>query len=100
MTRDYYLHPLTTQPAVEEFQASFWLVQWYHMASRMESHEGEIAIALDLTDLLTTTTTTKLQVLEPSLIIGFLTRPLKRFGPCMVTEPVADEVCVTLFIGN
>lgn len=68
------------------------------MASRVESHEGEIAIALDLTDLLTTTT--KLQVLEPSLVIGFLTRPLKRFGPCMVTEPVADEVCVTLFIGN
>jgi len=66
------------------------------VASRVESHEGEIAIALNLANLLAVTA--KLQILESDLVISLLTGPLKCFSPCTVTEPVADEVCVTLIM--
>lgn len=60
----------------------------------MESHEGEVTACLDGTNL--GTVIEKLEVLKRSLIVSLLSRPLKGGGPGEITEPVADEVCVTL----
>lgn len=65
------------------------------MTTCMKSHEGQIAVTLDLADLLAIAA--KLQVFEFDLIVSLLPGPLESFGPRLVAEPVADEVCVTLY---
>jgi hypothetical protein len=84
--------PFATQPAVEEVQGSFGLVQWNHVACAIDSHKGEVTAALDLARLLTAI---KLQRLTLSLVEVFLTWPFEGLGPGLVTEPVADEVSIT-----
>lgn len=53
------------------------------MASGMESHECEIAIALDFANLFPIPA--KLQILKPNFVVGLLTRPFEGFRPTMVT---------------
>ena len=45
------LYPFPVDPPIEELEARFRLIQRHHMARSMESHEGEVAAALDLTNL-------------------------------------------------
>lgn len=68
------------------------------MAPSMQPHESEVAAALDLTNLITVSA--KLKVFELDPVISFLARPLKSFGPCSVTQPVADEVSIALTYVN
>lgn len=88
------LHPLSENPSIEKLQARFWLIQRHHMAPGMKSHECQIAATLDLTNL--PAVTAKLQGLELDLVVSLLPRPVKSLGPCLVTQPVADEVSVAL----
>lgn len=71
------------------------------MPAGMQPHEGEVAAALDLTDLgahgeLFAVIGGELEVVEGDVLEGFLAGPLERFGPGAVAEPVADEVGVAL----
>ena len=60
----------------------------------MNSHEREIAAALHLANLLTITS--KLQLLHLGLVVCGLTGPWKGLRPCLITQPVADEVGISL----
>ena len=53
------------------------------MTSSVESHEGEIAVAFDLSNLLAIAP--KFQVLKPNLIISILTGPFKCLSPTLIT---------------
>ena len=64
------------------------------MSSSMDPHESEIAAALHLANLLAITP--KLQVLRLGLVVGCLTWPWKGFGPCLIAQPIADEVGISL----
>lgn len=64
------------------------------MSSRMNSHERQITTTFNLSNL--PPIFAESQVLELDLIVGVFPRPIKRFGPCVVSQPVADEVRVTL----
>ena len=88
------LHPLTTNPSVEKLKREQALVKGHHVAGSMNSQEGEVATALDNTDLVSVTIHS--QVSELGAVESFLARPLQSLGPGFVTEPVADEVGITL----
>ena len=60
----------------------------------IHSQKRKVATTLDLANL--PAIAIELQILELDVIVGLLTRPLERFGPGAVTQPVADEVGVTL----
>ena len=64
------------------------------MSGRVESHESEIAIALDLADLLSIST--KFEILHFDFIVGLLARPFQCFSPGLVAKPVANKVRVAL----
>lgn len=64
------------------------------MSASVESHEGKVAITLDLSNLLPIST--KLEILQFDLIVSLLTRPFQCLGPSLITQPIADEVRVTL----
>lgn len=49
----------------------------------MDPHEGEVASALDLPNL--TSTTNNFEVLEFNFVEGLLTRPLESFRPALIT---------------
>ena len=66
------------------------------MSSRMNSHERQIATIFYLSNL--PPVLTESQFLEVDLIVGVFPRPIKRFGPCVISQPVADEVRVTLWV--
>ena len=53
------------------------------MTTSVKSHEGEVAVALDLSNLFATSP--KFQVLKPNLIISFLTWPFKGLSPPLIT---------------
>ena len=78
-----YLHPFTAYPAVEEVQACHGLVQRNHVTTSVKSHEGEVAVAFDLSNLLAVAP--KFQVLKPNLIISLLTGPFKCLSPTLIT---------------
>ena len=86
------LHPLTTQPAVEEVQARLRLIQGYHVASCMNSHEGKVALAFDLPNFFSITA--KLQGSTSDLLVCLATRPFKSVGPTSITKPVANKIGV------
>ena len=103
-TRDKYTHavgkgslePLASQPAVEELQAGLGLVHWDHVATAVEAHEGEVAVGLNLADLLTNV----LVLLNDKILqLGIgelgLAGPLESLRPGLVAEPVADEIGIT-----
>lgn len=90
------LEPLATQPAVEELQAGFGLVHGDHVATSVETHEGEVTVGLDLANpLASVLLVLNDEVAELKRGVLLLARPLKSLGPGLVTEPVADEVSVT-----
>ena len=64
------------------------------MAPSMESHESEVATTLDLTDL--PPTSPELQILHFNFVVGLFTGPFKRFSPGLITQPIANEVCIAL----
>lgn len=64
------------------------------MPSSIDSHERQVAMTLHLSNL--PPIITKLQFCEIDLVVGLLSRPIESLGPCIVSEPVADEIRVTL----
>ena len=90
------LDPFPVNPSVEEVQAGFGLIQGNHVARSMKPHEGEVAAALDLADF--AAVGTEFQVFHLDLIEGLLARPFQGFSPCLVAQPIADKVSVTLTI--
>lgn len=84
------LNPLAGQPPVQHVEGSLGLVVWHHVATGVESHEGEVARRLDGTDL--AAVRLELQVLERGLDVGLLARPFELLGPGEVSEPVANLV--------
>ena len=64
------------------------------MSAGVEPHKSEVAAAFNLTGLLAVTA--EFEIAEFDFVEGLLAGPLERFGPGVVTEPVADEVSVTL----
>lgn len=83
--------PLTRDPAVEEVQRTLRLVEGNHVASLVDTDEGQVATGLDLAVLLVA----NLQRTHLGLVVLLLSRPDKLLGPGLVTEPVADVVGVT-----
>ena len=67
------LHPLTTDPSVEKLKREQSLIIGHHVAGSMNSHEGEVATALDNTDLVSVTIHS--QVPELGAVESFLARP-------------------------
>jgi hypothetical protein len=65
------------------------------MSRSMNPHKREVTTALDLTNL--TAASYDLEILEFSLLEALLARPFQSISPGLVAEPVANEVCVTLF---
>lgn len=65
------------------------------MASAVNAHECQIATALDLSYLLSTAA--KPKVGATNFPVRFLSVPVEGIRPCVVPEPVADVVSVTLF---
>ena len=63
------------------------------MAGGVNPHKGEIALALDLANLVAVTT--KLQRGAANFLVGLASRPLESVGPCGVAQPVADEISIT-----
>ena len=59
----------------------------------MNPHEGKIALALNLANLLAVTT--KLQGSASNLLVGLAPGPFKSISPCGIAQPVADEVSIT-----
>ncbi len=53
------------------------------MTTSVKSHEGEVAVAFDLSNLFAISP--KFQVLKPNLIISFLTGPFKCLSPPLIT---------------
>ena len=60
----------------------------------MYPHESEITAALHLANLLAVAP--KRQVLRLSLVVCCLPWPWKGFSPCLITQPVANEVGISL----
>lgn len=66
------------------------------MATAVETHEGEVAVRLDLANLLAgVLLVLNDEVAELKGSVLLLAGPLKSLGPGLVTKPVADEVSVT-----
>ena len=53
------------------------------MTTSVKSHEGEVAVAFDLSNLLAIAP--KFQVLKPNLIISTLAGPFKCLSPPLIT---------------
>ena len=68
------------------------------MASSVKSHECEITVVLDFTNL--STITAELQVLERHFVVSLLPRPFEGLSPSLVSKPVAYEVCIALNEGG
>lgn len=69
------------------------------MPTGMQSHKGKIPAALHLTDLGPLPQRRRVigrerQIAERDAAEGLLAGPFQGFGPGVVAEPVADEVCV------
>ena len=90
------LRPFTSDPAVEELQTGLGLVHGNHVASAIETHEGEVSMRLDLADLLTLALLIDdLDILQRGRGVFFLLGPFQSLGPGLVAQPVADEVGIT-----
>lgn len=90
------LEPFTADPAVEELQTGLGLVHGDHVASAVETHEGEVAVGFDLANLLALVLVLHdFDVLQGSSSVLLLAGPLESLSPGLVAQPVADEVGVT-----
>lgn len=66
------------------------------MTAAVKTHEGEVAVALDLADLLALVLVVDdLDIFQRKGSVLFLAGPFQGLGPGLVSEPVADEVGVT-----
>ena len=86
--------PFPVQPAVENVQACLGLVQGDHVPGRMDPHKREVAAAFHLADF--PSLAAKSEGADIDLIISFLPRPIERFRPGIISQPIADKVSVTL----
>ena len=64
------------------------------MSSSMKPHECKITVVLDFTNL--SAVTAEFEILKCHFVIGFLSRPIEGFSPCLVSKPVADKVRIAL----
>ena len=64
------------------------------MASSVKSHECEITVVLDFTNL--SAVTAELQILECHFVVSLLPRPFESLSPSLVSKPVANKVRITL----
>lgn len=67
---------------------------WHHVPGCMDSHEGQITVALYFSDLLAVVT--NFQVLQVNFVVTVLPRPVESLSPSVISEPIADEIRVTL----
>jgi hypothetical protein len=72
------------------------------MSTSMKLDEGEVSSSLDVTSLgtllhLLVEVLGKLQAVKRSLDKLLLARPLKSLCPSLVSEPVADEIGISLW---
>jgi len=66
------------------------------MATTIQTHESEVAMALDLTNLLALVLVVdNLEILQLGSSKLLLARPLESFSPGLVAKPVADKVSIT-----
>lgn len=86
--------PFAADPAISHFLTALGLIERHHMPSSVDSHERQVARALHLSNL--PPVLAKCQFGEINLIVGLLSSPIETFGPCIISEPVADEIRVTL----
>src|ERR1700742_3924196 len=91
--RPFNLEPLLSQPSVEELQACFGLVERNHVTACMDSHECEVSMRLDFANL--SSIAVQAEVLHLGRGEFVVVRIFKRLSPCLVAEPVANEVCIT-----
>lgn len=94
-------HPFSAQPSAQELSARLGLIQRHHVAACMQSHEREVAAALDVPDLrpldqLLAVVGREGEVLQGGFVVEGLAWPLERFSPGAVAQVVADEVGVPL----
>jgi hypothetical protein len=90
------LSPLASNPAVEELKTGLWLVHGHHVATSIQTHEGEVARGLDLSNCLTLVLLINdLKILELGSGILFVATPFKSISPGLVAKPVANEVSIT-----
>lgn len=61
----------------------------------MDSHEGQITVALYFSDLLAVVT--NLQVLQFNFVVFVFSGPVESLSPSVISKPIADEIRVTLF---
>lgn len=64
------------------------------MTSSIDSHERQVAVTLHLSNLPPININS--QFGEIGLVVGLFSRPIERFGPCIISEPVADEIRIAL----
>jgi hypothetical protein len=83
----------SAQPPVHHLERRLRLVKWHHVSTSMNLQESEVAVRLDLTNLLAIAV--NLEVLHLGLLELLLTGPLKCLSPGLVAEPVADVVGIT-----
>lgn len=78
---------LTSNEGVDHIKGSLWLIHGNHVASLVNSKEGEIIDSLNST------------VASPLSVIGslelLLLGPVKFVGPFLTTLPIADEILIT-----
>jgi hypothetical protein len=81
--------PLTSDPAVDHLKRGNGLIVGNHVATTINSQEGEVAAALDGSS---GRTVVENVVLERSLLEVLVAGPLEGLGPGLVSEPVAYTV--------
>lgn len=69
---------------------------WHHVPGRVDSHKGQITVTLHFSDLFAVVT--NLQILQVNFIVCVLSRPVESLSPGVISEPVADEIRITLYI--
>jgi len=87
--------PFFLEPAVEEFQAGFWLVHWHHVAARIDAHVSKVAMGLDFANLAAILGPINTQVFHAGRGERLVAWPFKSFRPRLVPEPIADEIGIS-----
>ena len=80
------LNPLTLQPPIQHLQTGLRLIIRDHVAAGVQTHESEVGGALHRPNLGVLAREGK--VLERSLAVGLLARPLELTSPGEVAEPL------------
>jgi hypothetical protein len=86
--------PLLGQPPIEHVQARFGLVIRHHVSGSVYLDKSQVAARLDIASLLAVRV--QIERFEGSSGVVFVSWPLEGIGPGLVSEPVADEIGITL----